>query len=141
MRTKRALLGVAALFLVSGAASAEIYRCQTRQGTTFQELPCSDEAISDTMNIPASYPDYIPERDRLAAREAAMDARLLKRLEIESAERIARDERVAREKQAQAESDRLAQMQAQGGALYIVPFAGRSPPRHPQRGARPVAVR
>jgi hypothetical protein len=141
MKTNRALLGMAILFAGATAASAEVYKCQSREGTTYQQMPCPSEAIANTVAIPASYPDYMAERDRLAAREAAMDARLLRRLEIESAERIARDERVAREQEAQAERDRLAQMQSQGGPFYLVPFGTRVPPRHQMRSAWPVSVR
>jgi hypothetical protein len=80
-----------------------------------------------------SYPDYAAERDRLAMREAALDARLLKRLEIEAAERIARDDRAAREKAAQAQ----AQDPAVYGGIGRLLFASRHPPHHPF----PVGVR
>jgi hypothetical protein len=135
-KTARYLLACA-LLAVAGAAQAQIFRCQAREGVTYQEVPCPAEAIADTMNIAGGYPDYIAARDRLAAREAAMDARLLRRLEIESAERIARDNRAAME--AQAERDRIAQQAAQGAPLYIVPYALRAP-RHPRR-PWPVSIR
>jgi hypothetical protein len=136
MKTSRCLLACAIL-VAAGASQAEIFRCQSRDGVTYQQVPCPAEAIADTVNIAASYPDHMAERDRLAAREAAMDARLLRRLEIESAERIARDNRAAME--AQAERDRIAQQAVQAAPLYIVPFAMRAP-RQPRR-AWPAGVR
>jgi hypothetical protein len=129
MKPTTRILALAVLAAAAGTSSAEIFRCQSREGTTYQQVPCPEEAIADTINIAASYPDYMAERDRLAQREAAMDARLLRRLQIESAERIARDNRAALE--AQAERDRLAQLAAQAGPAYIVPFAMRAP-RHPR---------
>jgi hypothetical protein len=138
MKTSRCLLACA-LLVAAGASYAEIFRCQSREGVTYQEVPCPAKAIADTVNIAAgSYPDYVAARDRLAARESAMDARLLRRLEIESAERIARDNRAAME--AQAERDRIAQQAAQASPLYIVPFAMRAP-RHPPRRAWPASIR
>jgi len=97
----------ALLMLAAGMSSAEIFRCTARDGgVTYQQDPCAASSNGGAVNIPTSYPDYSVERDRLALREAALDARLLKRLEIEAAERIARDDRIAREKaQAQAQAE------------------------------------
>jgi hypothetical protein len=136
MKPSTRILAFAVLAAAAGASSAEIFRCQSREGTTYQQVPCPEEAIADTINIAASYPDYMAERDRLAQREAAMDARLLRRLEIESAERIARDERVAREKEAQAERDR----QQQSTPTYVAGFPMRAP-RHPPHRAWSAGVR
>src|SRR5256885_1082559 len=119
MNTSHRIAVVAVLLAAAGTASADVFRCQSRHGVTYQQLPCPDEAIAETVGIPTEYPDYLAARDRLAAREAAMDARLLKRLEIESAERIARDNRIAREREAQA-ALALAQAQSQDSAVYIV---------------------
>ncbi|MGZ5039232.1 MAG: DUF4124 domain-containing protein [Usitatibacter sp.] len=130
-------LAFAFLACTAGGASAEIYRCQARGGVTYQEVPCPAEAIADKMSIPTFYPDYMPERDRLAAREAALDARLLRRLEIESLERIARDERIAREKEAQAA---LAMSQSQDSPVYVLGHALHAP-HHAPRRAMPVGFR
>lgn len=93
----------ALLLLATGLCSAEIFRCTARDGgVTYQQDPCAASSNGGAVNIPTSYPDYSDERERLARREAALDARLLKRLEIEANERIARDDRIAREKEAQA---------------------------------------
>jgi hypothetical protein len=110
MRTKRALLAAALLGLAANAAAAsEIHRCRAPGGSiTYQEQPCPAASEAETVSIPLSYPDHTAERDRLMQREAAMDARLLKRLEIEAAERIARDTRIARERELQAEQERAA---------------------------------
>ena len=139
MNTLHRSLAFALLASLAGAASADIYRCQSRHGVTYQEVPCPDEAIANTVGIATVYPDYKSERDRLAAREAAMDARLLKRLEIESAERIARDDRIAREKEAQA-ALALAQAQSQDSPVYVL---GRPmhPLRHGPRHTLPLGVR
>jgi hypothetical protein len=117
----------ALLLLAAGASCAEIFRCTARDGgVTYQQDPCGASTNGGAVKIATSYPDYSGERDRLAMREAALDARLLKRLEIEAAERIARDDRIARERAAQA--------QAQDPPVY---WAGsplrnlRHLPRHP----------
>ena len=119
----------AMLLLAAGMSSAEIFRCTARDGgVTYQQDPCGASTNGGAVSIPVSYPDYATERDRLEMREAALNARLLKRLEIEAAERIARDDRIAREREAQA------QAQAQDSQVY---WAGsplrnlRHPPRHP----------
>ena len=123
----------ALLLLATGLCSAEIFRCTARDGgVTYQQDPCAASSNGGAVNIPTSFPDYSYERERLALREAALDARLLKRLEIEANERIARDERIAREKEALAA---LALAQAQ----QAYPFYGiarplqsmRRPPRRP----------
>ncbi len=108
MRSNRALLATVLLGLAANAAAAsEIYRCKSPGGAvSYQEQPCPAESAGEAVNIPLSYPDHTAERDRLMQREAAMDARLLKRLEIEAAERIARDTRIARERELQAAQER-----------------------------------
>jgi hypothetical protein len=133
MNTFHRSLAFTFLACIAGAASAEVYRCQARDGITYQEVPCPDSAVAARVSIPTEYPDYRPERDRLAAREAAMDARLLRRLEIESAERIARDDRIAREREAQA-ALAIAQAQSQDSPVYIVGrplFPSHRGPRRP----------
>ena len=124
----------ALLMLAAGMSSAEIFRCTARDGgVTYQQDPCAASSNGGAVNIPTSYPDYSAERDRLALREAALDARLLKRLEIEAAERIARDDRIAREK---------AQAQAHGeeSVFYGIGRPLRVP-RHLPRRPMPAGVR
>jgi hypothetical protein len=137
MRPNRALLAITLLGLAANAAAAsEIYRCRAAGGSiTYQQQPCPAASETETVSIPLSYPEYMGERDRLMQREAAMDARLLKRLEIESAERIARDARIARERELQAEQERAAANAASMPAYpaYIVgwPQRPRWVPRRP----------
>jgi hypothetical protein len=136
MKTTHALTAAAFLFLAAGTSAAEIFRCTARDNrVTYQQEPCPEAALGGVVSIPASYPDYSAERDRLMQREAAMDARLLKRLEIEAAERIARDERAARELAAKAERER-----AESTPAYIVAWPARAP-RHPPRRAWPAGIR
>src|ERR1700687_3399611 len=116
---KRAVLGAGLVLFAanSTAGTAEIYRCTASGGAvTYQEVPCPSATQSRLVNVPSVYPEYDrAERDRLFRREAALDARLLKRAEIDAAERIARDERVAREREAEAERAR-----ARNTPSYIV---------------------
>jgi hypothetical protein len=131
MRTKQALLATALLGLAANTvAASEIYRCKSPAGAvTYQQQPCADANEGGAVGIATSYPDHTAERDRLMQREAAMDARLLKRLEIDAAERIARDERIARERELQAERERTERERAQNAPLYMVGFPQRQRPR------------
>ena len=125
----------ALLMLAAGMSSAEIFRCTAPDGgVTYQQVACAASSSGGAVNIHTSYPDYAAERDRLAMREAALDARLLKRLEIEAAERIARDDRIAREK---------AQAQAQGQAEDAIFYGIGRPlrlPRHLPGRPMPAGV-
>ena len=128
----------ALLLLATGLCSAQIFRCTAPDGgVSYQQDPCAASSSGGAVNIPATYPDYAYERERLARREAALDARLLKRLEIEANERIARDDRIAREKEAQAAIE-LAQAQQ-------YPVYGIARPmqvsRRPSRRPFPAGVR
>lgn len=135
MNANRLLLAALLLGAATGAGATEIFRCKSPGGSvTYQQQPCGPAADGGAVSIPVTYPDHVAERDRLAAREAAMDARLLKRLEIESAERIARDNRIAKEKEAQAERERTERERAQTNApLFIVGMRERhrAAPRRP----------
>ena len=142
---KRILL--LALPLVALSAQAEIYRCKAAEGaTTYQEIPCPPSAASSrTMDNPASFPEVNRvERERLLAREAALEERRLRREEIESRERIARDDRIAREKEAEAIRE-AALAQQQNVAVPVWPAyvfgSPARPPRvlHPRHRAFPPA--
>jgi Domain of unknown function (DUF4124) len=133
----RAMLAVL-LMLAATQCSAEIFRCTAHDGgVTYQQDPCGASSSGGAVNIPTSYPDHTYERERLASREAALDARLLKRLEIEAAERIARDDRIAREREAQAARD-LAEAQQASPAYGIV--RALHVPRHFPRRPLPAGV-
>jgi hypothetical protein len=119
----------------AGAAGAEIYRCSAGGSVTYQEIPCPDSADAATMPIGADFPVVnLLERDRLLQREAALDARILKRAEIDAAERIARDDRIARELTLQAQMERE---RAEAASSYVVA----RPLRHAPRRAWPLAIR
>ena len=104
------------------AFAADVYRCTSPRGAvTYQQTPCPGPE-GRAMAIPQSFPEVNRvERDRLLQREAALDARLLKRAEIEAAERIAREERFSRERVAQAmlEAERARAAQALGPIVVI----------------------
>jgi hypothetical protein len=137
MKTPTAFLGVALLTLAVAAPAAEIFRCTEPGGTiSYQQEPCQGASSGQAVNIPSAYPDAnTAERDRLLQREAALDARMLKRAEIDAVERIARDDRSAREREAQAERERL-----QNAPAYFVAWPARQP-RHWSRHPWPAAIR
>ena len=122
----RAILAIALALGATAAGAADgIWRCQSAQGTTYQQVPCGDAGTLAA--IPTDYPPVnTAERDRLLAREAALDQRLeaqRERLSREAAQRVAREERVLQEAPA-------------APVLVVV--------RHPRRawhGARPTSVR
>jgi hypothetical protein len=137
------VLSSAVLFALP--AAAQIYRCEAPGGAvTYQQQACEAGESGGAVPIPTQYPDYREARARLAAREAALDARLLKRLEIESAERIARDERVARERELAAERERAAAAGGAGTPVFVGvpfrfhPFARRVPPHFSARHSLPL---
>jgi hypothetical protein len=107
------------------AAQAQIYRCTGARGAVaYQEIPCGNAEQARTLDIPTTYPDAnAAERNRLLQREAALDARLLERARIESAERIAQSELATREKEAKAmrEAAELAAQQPVYPAYVVAP--------------------
>ena len=135
---QRLAIAASLLAALSLSAHAEIFRCTGSAGAiTYQEIPCPSSAQARTMDIPTVFPEVNrAERDRLLARADALEARLLKRAEIEAAERIARDDRAAREREAQALREALAAQREAAAApapgfLVIQPF--RAPRIHPHR--------
>ena len=141
MTTARKFLIGMALAAALPAAAGSIYRCTGPGGAvTYQEIACSGEASGGVANIPTQFPDYnVVEHNRILQQEAMLDARLLRRLEIESNERIARDDRAAREKEAEA---RIAEAQAQSQQVYglAIPLvANRTPLRSRPFVHRPAA--
>jgi hypothetical protein len=123
------------LAVYAGAAGAQIYRCSAGGSVTYQEIPCPATADAATMPIGADFPTVnLLERDRLLRREAALDARILKRAELDSAERIARDDRIAREATLQAQMERE---RNEAATYYVVA----RPLRHAPRRSWPLAIR
>jgi len=129
---------LSALLLAGLPAGAGIYRCTDAAGAvTYQEIPCPASSEGRATNLPTDFPEVDrAERDRLLQRADAAEARLLRRLEIETMERIARDDRVSREKiamiQAEAERDRA----EASPAFVVVRPVGRPFNRHRQPAFR-----
>lgn len=98
-----ATVSLAATFAVHGA---QIYRCASSGGVSYQETPCTGTASEQAVELPAYPPANTLERERLLAREAALDARLVQRAEIEAQERMAKEARWAREAELAAERER-----------------------------------
>jgi len=117
----RAAIMFATVVSIAVPAAAEpVFRCAAPGGSvSYQQFPCDEGAEGRTIAIPANFPDHVAPRERLAAREAAADARILRRLEIESAERIARDERAARENAYLAERERTAAAESAWGPVWV----------------------
>ena len=122
---RASLLAILAVALPS--AAAPVYRCSGPGGEiAYQDQPCANARDERAVELPAFPPANVAERDRLLQREAALDARLLKRAEIESAERIAREARWAREAELQAERERTKAAEA---AYYYPVYAPAVRPR------------
>jgi hypothetical protein len=131
-------LGFAASVLDAGAAS--VYRCATASGVVYQEIPCDAGASERSWN--ADFPPAnAAERERTLQREAALDARMLKRAELETSERMAREARWARE--ADLEAERQRSKAAEGFAYYpvypVYPVYGSPRPVRP-RPLQPSAI-
>ena len=109
--------------------AAQIYRCSGAGGVAYQETPCEAASTQQAWAVPEFPAVNTAERERILQREAALEARLLKRAEIEAAERIARDQRRAREVELEAERERASQA---AEPVFVVPVFAR-----PHRVLRP----
>jgi len=119
---KRELLAVGVLLMSLPAGAAGIYRCTSASGAvTYQEIACEGGATGGVSNIPTSFPEVnTAERDRVLQQAAALEARNLRRYEIDSNERVAMADIAARERSSQAASA------AQSADAYpVYAFAGR----------------
>ena len=134
-------LGISALVLatVLPAAAADIYRCASPGGVTYQELPCPDKAIEQRANVPTDFPaPNIEERNRLFQREADLYKRLEARRDREVQELVLRDAAAERA----LERERLAAQAAAQAAQYAVVYPYRLRGFHPRPiGAPSYAVR
>jgi hypothetical protein len=132
------LLAILATLASAGVQAAAVYRCTDSGGAvTYQELPCSAGAAERTWEV-SFPPANTTERERLLQREAALDARMLKRAELDTAERIAREARYAQEAALEAERERAKATESP----YFYPVYARpvryAVPRSPQHPiARP----
>ena len=106
---RRVLLVLASLALVP-AFAADIYRCQAGGAVTYQQRPCDEGTAGGPTAIPAEFPPVnTAERERLLAREAALD----QRLEMQR-ERLAREAATRQERE--IERTRLAAAEAAAAA-------------------------
>jgi hypothetical protein len=72
---------------------------------SYQQQPCEGKSEGGLTEIPTTFPDHVAPRQAQAAKDAAADARIQRRLEMESAERMARAEQATREKELQAQRE------------------------------------
>lgn len=98
-------LAILAALSLPGVALGDIVRCVAPGGAvTYQSVPCDGAHLETRPPIPSEFPPAnTAERERLLAREAALDRRLEARRDRETQEAIARAERQAREELARAE--------------------------------------
>ena len=132
MRTRLFVLLAASVAAFAPPSMAEIYRCQSAAGTSYQQVPCGDETRGGLAGIATEYPPAnAEERDRLLQREEAMNRRLEAERARWSQEAIARQ--VAARPQPEA---------AQPETVFVPVFAGVQPVRrwqprvHPSRGTQ-----
>jgi hypothetical protein len=126
---RRASIALLSAVLPLGATAEAIYRCESAAGVSYQQLPCASSAAGTIAKVPTTFPPVnVVERDRLLAREAALDARLLKRAEIESKERMAYAALRARELELQAERERARESEP----VYVVSWMAPRPLRRPR---------
>jgi len=114
-----------ALAATGAFAESQVYRCASGGSVSFQQVPCASAAEERAVAMPSYPPVNMLERDRLLAREAALDARLVRRAEIDAQERIAREARLARQAEAEAERERARTSEAG----YFYPAYPVAPPR------------
>jgi len=106
------LIAIAFAMLATSSLAGPVYRCASAGSVSFQQVPCASAAEERALELPEYPPANLMERDRLLAREAALDARLLRRAEIDAQERMAREARWARQAEAEAERERARTMEA-----------------------------
>lgn len=131
MKRWKVCVAAALASLPAVAAANGIYRCTAPDGAvTYQETACLFAREERPLAIPTEFPPVnAAERNRLLQREAALDARMLKRAELETAERIARDARRTRELELAAERERSRQAEQ---PVFVVPWLP-----HPRPHPRP----
>ena len=105
--------------VIPAAAAAEIVRCAAVDGrVTYQQIPC-ESGTEARVGIPTDYPaPNSAERDRLLAREAALDRRLeaeRDRWQQDAALRAAREER-------ELDRARIAAIETQSAQQYTMAY-------------------
>src|SRR5713226_8498839 len=96
MGARGAMLMAGLLLATDALASSDVFRCTAPGGrVTYQQIPCPADSAERVVDVPSQYPEVDrAARERLFQREAALDARLLKREELDTAVRIAREDRL-----------------------------------------------
>jgi len=123
-------LTVGAFFaLAAGHAEGapEIVRCVDAQGrVSYQDTGCAPSAIGEPSGIPTAFPEPNRlERERLFAREAALDKRLEARRDRELLEAQMREARAEREAERERLAAVLAAQAAATGVVLIAPGVAR----------------
>ncbi|HSN21033.1 MAG TPA: DUF4124 domain-containing protein [Usitatibacter sp.] len=137
----RAVLAICAPLLAAAFASsahAEIFRCTSPAGgVTYQQSPCSAREAAKRLDIPDAFPAVdTGERERLLAREAALDRRLEAQRERESREAMARAAQAPAAPPQAAPEPAIAWMLAPPFIAQRHSFGHRFPA--PRRGAHPL---
>ena len=102
-------------FCAAPATAAEIVRCVGPGGITYQHGPCAEAQSESRPAIPTEFPPAnAVERERLLAREAALDRRLEARRDRELQEHLARTALQQRE----AEVEVMARLAVAEGPLF-----------------------
>lgn len=132
---RRRLLALGILAFSFDLAAAGIYRCTSPSGSvSYQETACAPSESGGLSRVSTAFPDMnVIEHDHILAAGALAEARLLKRYEIDSNERIAMADIAARERAAQAAAGAMTGDTSVGYGLgwggRLIPIAAhRSPP-------------
>jgi hypothetical protein len=140
MRRKLLALGLLAISLDLTAAG--IYKCISPSGgVSYQETACEGTQTGGIAKIPTGFPDMnVIEHDHILAQGAMAEARLLKRYEIDSNERIAMAGIAQREREA-----RMASMVDDSSVGYglgwggrLIPIMGHRTPAPTPHGRSPL---
>ena len=101
----RILCVIVALLAMPAPALADVFRCTAPAGgVTYQQVPCPNDNAERVLPLPEQFPEVNREaRQALLQREAALEARQLEREKMDTALRIAREDRLAREAEARAQ--------------------------------------
>ena len=138
LRAAHIALAAGAAFGASQAlAASEIVRCVDERGAiTYQHIACPATTVTERSGIPTEFPaPNLLERDRLFAREAALDRRLEARRDRELQEAQMREARAEREAERERAAAMLAAAQAaQPQYLLAYPLV-----RHWAPGQRRIA--
>ena len=135
---KRELLALGLLAISLDIAASGIYKCKSPTGgVTYQEVACDGSQTGGVANIPTGFPDMnVIEHDHILAQGALAEARLLKRYEIDSNERIAMAGIAAREREAKiaSNSDDAQVTYGLGWGGRLIPIAAHRTPAPQHHG-------